>query len=119
MANLLARNGVIVIVAAISPYQEARDAVRHRLDRFVEVYVSCALDELVRRDVKGLYVRALRGEITHFTGISDPYDPPPQPELVIATDRLDVQASVGEIVAYLRRVGWLESPGALCEIGAA
>ncbi|HET8632156.1 MAG TPA: adenylyl-sulfate kinase [Thermomicrobiales bacterium] len=114
VADLLTRNGVIAIVAAISPYHAAREAARERIGRFVEVHVDCALDELVRRDVKGLYARALRGEIAHFTGISDPYEPPQRPEVYVATDRLDVAQTVEAIVASLRRAAWLE-PDAACE----
>ncbi len=107
VANLLSRNGVIVIVAAISPYRAARDAARHQIGAFVEVYVSCALDELVRRDPKGLYARAVRGEIAHFTGVSDPYEPPHEAEVVVATECTDAQACVEAIMKYLREIGWL------------
>ena len=107
VADLLTRNDIVVIVAAISPYQSAREAARQRIGAFVEVYVSCPLDELVRRDTKGLYARALRGEIAHFTGVSDPYETPTNPELVVATDRLDVDASVAQILDYLRQAGRL------------
>ncbi len=85
VANLLARNGVAVIVAAISPYRAVRDELREEIENFVEVYVRCPLDELTRRDTKGLYLKALRGEITNFTGVSDPYEEPAMPELVIDT----------------------------------
>src|SRR4029077_13419593 len=76
VAELLTRHGVVVLVAAISPYRETRDEVRARIGHFVEVHVDCPLDELVQRDVKGLYKRALAGEIDNFTGVSDPYEPP-------------------------------------------
>ncbi len=78
VANLLSRNGVCTVVAAISPYRAARDAVRaeHYSGRFVEVYVECSLDTLIARDVKGLYQKALNGMIPNFTGVSDPYEPP-------------------------------------------
>src|SRR5690606_32328756 len=74
VANLLARNGVAVLVAAIAPYADTRRQVREGIERFVEVHVDCPLAELEARDVKGLYARARRGEIEHFTGISDPYE---------------------------------------------
>ena len=80
VCELLARNGVAVIVAAISPYRAARDAVRSRIETFIEVHVDCALAVLVERDVKGLYKKALAGEIAHFTGVSDPYEAPLTPE---------------------------------------
>lgn len=88
VANLLSRHGVVVLVAAISPYREVRDEVRAATSRgadFVEVYVRCPIAALIDRDVKGLYARALRGEIAHFTGLSDPYEEPLHPELVVDT----------------------------------
>jgi adenylyl-sulfate kinase len=101
VAELLARNGVVVIVAAISPYRAVRDEVRARIDRFVEVHVHCSLDELVRRDVKGLYRRALAGEIAHFTGVSDPYEEPLDPEVVVDTAVESVDESVLRVLAAL------------------
>ena len=101
VAELLARNGVVVIVAAISPYRAVRDEVRARIDRFVEVHVHCSLDELVRRDVKGLYRRALAGEIEHFTGVSDPYEEPLDPEVVVDTGVENADESVLRVLAAL------------------
>lgn len=83
VSELLSRNGVIVIVAAISPYRGAREEVRRRIANFIEVHVRCPLEVLVARDAKGLYKRALAGEIPHFTGVSDPYEPPLDPEVII------------------------------------
>ena len=83
VCEILSRNGVIAIAAAISPYRAARDSVRARIPHFVEVYMGCPLDVLAARDAKGLYKRALAGEILHFTGVSDPYEPPHRPELRI------------------------------------
>ena len=103
VCELLSRNGVIVIVAAISPYREARDAVRARIETFIEVHVSCSLDVLVQRDVKGLYKRALAGEIPHFTGISDPYEPPIAPEVVIDSALDTPEQSVDKIWLVLER----------------
>lgn len=88
VSRLLSRNGINVIVPLISPYRETRQLARRELPRFVEVYVKCPLEECIRRDVKGLYARALRGEIAQFTGVSDPYEPPGSPELVVETDAL-------------------------------
>jgi len=82
VAGMLARNGVVAITAAISPYREIRDEARAQTGRFVEVYARCSLDALARRDVKGLYARAQRGEIPNFTGVSDPYEEPLEPEVV-------------------------------------
>lgn len=101
VAHLLARNGVPVIVAAISPYAQARLAARERIGSgFVEVHVDCPLEELVRRDVKGLYAKALAGQLDHFTGVSDPYEPPVAPEVRVSS----VQQTPAESVAAIVRV---------------
>lgn len=109
VARLLARNGVVVLTAAISPYRETRDAVRaeHAADGvpFVEVYADASVDALAARDVKGLYKKALAGEIAHFTGVSDPYEPPLSPEVTVHTDRDSVEQSVKEILAALTERG--------------
>ena len=81
VCQLLTRNGVVAIASAISPYREVRDENRRRIGRFVEVYVEAPLEVLMERDVKGLYKKALAGEIPNFTGISDPYEPPLNPEI--------------------------------------
>jgi ATP sulfurylase/adenylyl-sulfate kinase len=107
VARLLTRNGVVTIVAAISPYREVRDEARQQIGAFVEVYIHCPLEELVRRDVKGLYARALRGEIPQFTGVSDPYEEPLAPEVVVHTDRERPEESVARILAYLEAAGYL------------
>src|SRR5205807_8144257 len=83
VCELLSRNGVIAIAAAISPYRSVRDEVRARIANFVEVYVECPVEVLAGRDVKGLYKKALAGEIPHFTGITDPYEPPLHPEVAV------------------------------------
>jgi adenylylsulfate kinase len=102
VARLLSRNGVVVIVAAISPYRQLREEIRRVHDApFVEVFVSCPLDELIRRDPKGLYARALRGEIQQFSGISDPYEPPTAPEITVCTDRESEETSAGRILQWL------------------
>jgi sulfate adenylyltransferase len=112
VARILARNGVAVITAAISPYAAARDEVRSLAEAdgipFVEVYASADLDALVARDVKGLYKKALAGEVQHFTGVSDPYEPPLGPEVVVQTDRESVAESVDRILAALEERGLLE-----------
>ena len=107
VARLLARNSTPVITAAISPYREVRDEVRAATPNFVEVYVRCSLDELVRRDVKGLYVRALAGEIANFTGVSDPYEAPEHAEVVVDTERDTVEQSVDSVLRALVRLGHL------------
>jgi adenylylsulfate kinase len=105
VARLLARHGIIVIAAAISPYASSRDEV-HTLSReegieFVEVFVNAPLDTLIGRDVKGLYQRALAGEVDHFTGISDPYEPPEAPAVVVYTATETVQESTTKILKVL------------------
>ena len=108
VAQLLTRNGAFVITAAISPYREIRDEVRQKIGRdFVEVYANCPLDALVARDVKGLYKKALAGEIKEFTGVSDPYEAPLNPEIVVETDREAVEQSVDKILSRLQELGFL------------
>jgi adenylylsulfate kinase len=101
VAKLLARNGVVVLVAAVSPYRDSRAEVKSWVKNFVEVHVSCPLDELMRRDPKGLYAKAIRGEIANFTGVSDPYEPPLSPEIVIETDKESVQSEVRKLMRLL------------------
>jgi phosphoadenosine phosphosulfate reductase len=107
VADLLTRHGAAAIVAAISPYREARDAARRQIGAFVEVHVRCSLDALIQRDVKGLYARALRGEVPHFTGVSDPYEEPLAPELVIDTEHETINESVARILTTLEQLGYL------------
>ncbi|MFN8525485.1 MAG: adenylyl-sulfate kinase [Chloroflexota bacterium] len=107
VSKLLSRNGVAVVTAAISPYRSVRDEVRAEIDQFIEVYVKCSLDELVRRDVKGLYAKALRGEISQFTGVSDPYEEPLAPEVTVETDREAVDESLSKIIHALHARGLL------------
>jgi len=105
VAHLLVRHGVYVIVALVSPYREGRAAARALIgdENFLEVYVRCPLEVLVRRDPKGLYARALRGEIPAFTGVSDPYEPPESPDLVLDTDREPPEASARRVLDLLAR----------------
>ena len=111
VAKLLARNGVAVITAAISPYRAIRDEVREEIGAFVEVYVKASLDECIRRDTKGLYARALAGEIAQFTGVSDPYEEPLAAELVIDTECEEIADSASRVVDRLLELGHLRSPG--------
>jgi len=101
LASRLEHHGVFVICALISPYRAARDHVRGICRRFIEVHVATPLAECERRDVKGLYERARRGEIANFTGVSDPYEPPAMPELVIDTTAVPVEAAVRRVLATL------------------
>jgi adenylyl-sulfate kinase len=116
VAKLLTRAGAVAITAAISPYRAVRQEARDEIRDFVEVYVACALDECVRRDVKGLYRKALRGEIPAFTGVSDPYEPPEAPELVVHTDRETPEESVEKILHVLRALNYLPADTAPGEL---
>jgi adenylyl-sulfate kinase len=107
VAKLLARNGAVAITAAISPYRDVRDEMRRAIGRFVEVYVACPIDVLKERDVKGLYKKALAGEIKHFTGVDDPYEPPLKPEVLIESDKESVDQSVVRIIATLEALGYI------------
>ena len=108
VSELLTRHGVIVVVAAISPYRETREEVKRKIretGNFVEVHVDCPIEVLAARDVKGLYKRALAGEVGNFTGISDPYEPPLDPDVVVRSDRETVDESVDKIWRELERRG--------------
>ena len=116
VAGLVTRQGGAAIVAAISPYRAAREEVRALVAEtgaFIEVYVECPLEELVRRDVKGLYAKALRGEIANFTGVSDPYEAPVAPEIAVRTDTESVDETARKVLAYLEARGLLDSAGAV------
>jgi adenylyl-sulfate kinase len=110
VCELLSRNGVIAIVAAISPYREVREEVRGRIENFVEVYVHCPVEVLAERDVKGLYKKALAGEIENFTGVSDPYEAPLAPEIIVDSSRETVSESVDKVWATLGRLGLISIP---------
>ncbi len=105
VCELLSRNGVVAIVAAISPYREARENVRTRIARFIEVHMTCPLDVLIERDPKGLYRKALAGELPHFTGISDPYEEPASPELRVDSSQESPADSVERICTTLQTLG--------------
>jgi adenylyl-sulfate kinase len=106
VCEVLSRNGVVAIAAAISPYRAIRDEIRARIPNFIEVYVQAPLEVLVERDVKGLYKKALAGEIANFTGISDPYEPPLNPEVVCYSDgRETPEESAAKVLAKLEEMG--------------
>jgi adenylylsulfate kinase len=105
VSELLSRNGVIALVAAISPYREVREEVRGRIGNFIEIHVHCPVEVLAQRDVKGLYKKALAGEIGSFTGVSDPYEPPADPEVTIDSSKESVDASVEKVWDKLRELG--------------
>ena len=117
VCHLLARNGVAAIAAAISPFRDIRDEVRAQNGDFVEVYVKCPLEVLQQRDVKGLYAKALRGEIPNFTGVSDPYEEPLDPEVVLETDRETEEESLAKVVAKLEELGYLAPVGERTVVG--
>jgi adenylyl-sulfate kinase len=108
VCELLTRNDVVAIVAAISPYRAIRDENRARVGgRFVEVYCQAPMDVLAARDVKGLYKKALNGEIKHFTGVDDPYEPPLHPEVVIESDQETPADSAAKVMAKLEELGYV------------
>jgi adenylylsulfate kinase len=104
VCHLLCRNGVVALASAISPYRSVRDEVRAMVgENFIEVFVDCPLEECIRRDVKGLYKKALEGQIPYFTGISDPYEPPADPELRVRSNLEDLSFSTQRVLAYLEQ----------------
>lgn len=103
VAKLLTRNGVIVLASLISPCRDMRELVRREVSPFAEVYVKCSLEECIRRDAKGLYQKALNGEIPQFTGISDPYEEPERPDLVIDTERETADESARRLINYINK----------------
>jgi len=112
VCRLLARNGVIAISAAISPYRAIRDEVRAQHDQFFEVFVKCPIETLTERDVKGLYRKALAGEIKGFTGIDDPYEEPLRPELVVETHIETPRQSLARLLGRLEQAGYIAPSGA-------
>jgi len=123
VARLLARNRVVVLGAAISPYQQSRDDVKRSVEadgvRFLEVYVRCPLNTLIDRDVKGLYARALAGEVEHFTGISDPYEEPLAPDITVDSSVETVEESTARILSHVRNIGTLPDDSKRIETCAA
>jgi len=107
VCHLLSRNGVVAIGAAISPYRDVRREIRELIGDFVEVYVKCPVQVCARRDIKGLYARALAGEIKNFTGISDPYEEPLEPDITVETDIELPEQSAEKILLYLEAMGYI------------
>ncbi len=105
VCHLLTRNGVWAISAAISPYRNVRDDNRKLIGNFIEIYVQCSIEKLAERDVKGLYKKALAGEIPHFSGVSDPYEPPLNPEVSVSSETETVDQSLAKILGYLESKG--------------
>jgi adenylyl-sulfate kinase len=107
VAKLLTRNGVAVLTSFISPYKEMRDRARREIGSFMEIYVKCPVEVCIKRDVKGMYQKALRGEIKEFTGVSDPYEEPERPELVLETDKETLEESAGRVLDRARELGYV------------
>ena len=108
VSKLLTRNGVIVLTSFISPYIEVRDRARREIGSFLEIYAQCPLDVCIQRDVKGMYKKAIAGQIKEFTGISDPYEEPVHPELVLETDKETLEESTARVLALLKEGGFLD-----------
>ena len=107
VAKLLTRNDVIVLATFISPYIQRRQQTREEIGEFVEVYVKASVEECIKRDVKGMYKKAMEGKIKNFTGVDDPYEEPPNPEIVLDTEVETVQESVEKVLNYLEKKGYL------------
>ena len=107
VAKLLTRNDVIVLATFVSPYRERRRLTREEIGSFMEVYVRCSLEECMKRDVKGMYKKAMAGEIKDFTGVDDPYEEPLSPELVLDTDKETVEKSAEKVLDKMRSLGYL------------
>jgi adenylyl-sulfate kinase len=106
VAKLLSRNGVVTLVPLISPYREVRAKARSEIPNFIEIFVRCPLEVLIKRDPKGLYKKALAGEITNLTGLQDPYEEPLSPEIILDTNKQTVDESVNTILEYLKFRGY-------------
>ncbi|MFQ6029208.1 MAG: adenylyl-sulfate kinase [Dehalococcoidia bacterium] len=104
LSKILVRNGVAVLVPLISPYKVSREAARAEFDSFIEVYVNCPIEACIERDPKGLYAKALSGEIKEFTGVSDPYEPPDASEVVVNTNELSVEECCEQIMEAVDRM---------------
>jgi adenylylsulfate kinase len=109
VAQLLSRNGVAVVVAAVSPYAATRELVRQQIPRFVEVFVECPVEECERRDVKGMYKKARAGAIGAFTGVDDPYEPPLRPDVTVRTREEAVDESLQKVLDKLEELGHLRA----------
>lgn len=112
VAQMVARCGACAIAAAISPYRDVRREVRRGTERFCEVHCDCPIDVLAERDPKGLYQKALRGELKHFTGVDDPYEAPESPEVYVRTDHESPEASAARILTRLQELGLLDASAA-------
>ena len=107
VAKLLTRNGVAVLATFVSPYREKRQKTREEITEFVEIYTRCPVEVCMERDIKGMYMKALAGEITNFTGVNDPYEEPEDPELILDTDKETVGESVQKVLDKLMELGYV------------
>ena len=107
VTKLLARNGVFVLTSFISPYREMRDHARQQVENFMEIYIKTSLETCIKRDVKGMYKKALAGEIKEFTGVSDPYEEPLKPELIVETDNESLEDSTQKVLRRMKDLGYL------------
>ncbi len=109
LARLLTRNGCVTIAASVSAFRDTRDQLRKEIGRFVEIFVDCPTEKLIERDEKGLYTRALAGELPNFTGVTAPYETPQHPEVIVRTDLDSVETCIDKILQGLVNVGYLKS----------
>lgn len=107
LAKMLSRNNIVVLASFVSPYRKQRRRARKEIKNFVEVYVRCPVKICMKRDVKGMYKKALEGKIQHFTGVDDPYEEPENPELIVDTDIESVQESVEKVLQKIEELGYL------------
>ncbi len=108
VAKLLTRNGIAVLATFVSPYQERRQKTRKEIGSFIEIYTKCPVKVCMQRDVKGMYKKALAGEIKNFTGVDDPYEEPLEPELVLNTDTETIEESVEKVLNKLEKLGYIK-----------
>ena len=108
LAKLLTRNGIVVLTSFISPYRELRDYARREIGDFVEIYVKCPVEVCIQRDTRGMYKKALAGEISNFTGVSDPYEEPLNPEVLIESDKESLEESVTKVMTKIKELGYID-----------
>lgn len=108
LAKLLTKNGIIVLTSFVSPYTELRDYARREIGDFVEIYVKCPVEVCIQRDTRGMYEKALSGEIPNFTGVSDPYEEPLNPEVLIESDKESLEESVTKVIARIKELGYID-----------
>ncbi len=116
VCHLLTKNGVVAISAAISPYRAPREEVRGLIGSFLEIYVECPIDVCIQRDIKGMYRLAIAGELAHFTGVSDPYEAPLHPDLVLHTNEEAPEASARKVLELLAKSGYVKARTSVCEL---